>query len=496
MGYIDISAVINMSMEFVAVCVLMILLFSCATEKKKTKLEKAYLISVGNMFLVVLIEDIYWGMKVWGFNTIEHPGGFLLVKILLILDYFFCYTNALCFLKYLAAAVQKEQPLDDKNKKIVTVSYNVIFISCLICTLLYASSMWNGWFYKLENNGMFAYTNAYWILLGFSAICPIYDLIFIFLNRKTLGKRRTIYFMIYFLMPFLLMPVDILYSLCLSYISMALELVVIYIGIHVQQRQELLQNEARIARHEVEMINMRVNLMMTQIHPHFLYNTLSSISYLCISDPHEARAAINDFASYLRSNLYSINSDLPILFEMELKHVESYLNIQKRRFMERLQVEYEIKSKDFLIPALTLQPIVENCVHHVVETRFEPTLIQIITRETEDTFEILVKDDGPGFKTEQSKKEDRPHVGIKSTRIRLKEMVDGNLTISSEYGKGTTVTITIPKKKSEDQKKRKNDLDLSEQNYLNACHKTENGKNSRKAMRKHLDVLRDYIGCL
>ena len=135
----------------------------------------------------------------------------------------------------------------------------------------------------------------------------------------------------------------------------------------------------------------------------------------------------------------------PIMFETELEHVENYLKIQKRRFPQRINVEYEIKAKAFRLPALTLQPIVENAVRHGVEKSLELTTIRIASEETGNAYLITVADDGPGFDAEEKPSDDRPRIGIASVKSRLANLVGGSLKIESEKGVGTTVTIIIPK---------------------------------------------------
>ena len=135
----------------------------------------------------------------------------------------------------------------------------------------------------------------------------------------------------------------------------------------------------------------------------------------------------------------------PILFETELEHVENYLKIQKRRFPQRLCVEYDIQVMDFRIPALALQPIVENAVKHGVEKRLEPTTIRIATDENDNAWLIIVSDNGPGFDINEKPNDERIHIGIASTKSRLATLVGGRLETKSEKGVGTTVTIIIPK---------------------------------------------------
>ncbi len=206
--------------------------------------------------------------------------------------------------------------------------------------------------------------------------------------------------------------------------------------------------EKKISEQEAELMESRVAIMLSQIQPHFLYNSLTSISYLCGKDPAAAKHAINDFADYLRGNMDSLKQKTPVPFEMELKHVQIYLSLEKMRFEEELQIEYDIKVKEFRIPSLTMQPLVENAVKHGVGKSPDGGKVVISTREKENCYEVIVEDNGVGFDVNKIQEDGKTHIGIANVRSRLWEMSRATLDIVSAEGKGTTATITIPKNKS------------------------------------------------
>ena len=114
--------------------------------------------------------------------------------------------------------------------------------------------------------------------------------------------------------------------------------------------------------------DQKTQMMLSQIQPHFLYNALSAISAIP-NTPEETREALSKFGKYLRGNLNSISASKPIPFEQELMHVETYLELEKMRFGEKLNIQYVIREKDFMIPSLSLQMFVENAVKHGVTQR-------------------------------------------------------------------------------------------------------------------------------
>jgi LytS/YehU family sensor histidine kinase len=131
--------------------------------------------------------------------------------------------------------------------------------------------------------------------------------------------------------------------------------------------------------------------------PHFIYNTMTSIYYLCEQNPKKAMETIDNFTNYLRKNFSAIAKNGTIPFRDELEHVRAYLAIEKVRFEGKLFVEFDTPHTNFRIPPLTLQPIIENSIKYGVDPELEPLYITVQTNETDNGSEIIVIDNGPGF---------------------------------------------------------------------------------------------------
>ena len=187
----------------------------------------------------------------------------------------------------------------------------------------------------------------------------------------------------------------------------------------------------------------RISTMMSQIRPHFIYNTLGSIEQLCKLDPPKAGELVHNFAKYLRGNFGELDNPKPILMSREMEHVRHYISIENVRFPD-MTFTFEMDSDDFHIPALTIQPIVENAIKHGLMKLPMGGTIHVVSYETDNDYCISVEDDGIGFDTSELT-DDRKHVGLRNIRERLKVMVNGTLEIESEIGVGTKVIITIPK---------------------------------------------------
>lgn len=188
-------------------------------------------------------------------------------------------------------------------------------------------------------------------------------------------------------------------------------------------------------------------LTASRIQPHFLCNSLGAIQYLCLCDSNAAAASAEKLSCYLRENLNFTTQDDLIPFTKELEHTKYYLDMEQMRFEASLEVIYDVTCTDFSLPALTLQPLVENAVHHGArQTAQETGRVTIATREYPDRFEITVSDNGPGLPPDAFEKNDgRSHVGISGVRDHLRAVCNGTLQIESAEGEGTTATIMIPK---------------------------------------------------
>ena len=192
-----------------------------------------------------------------------------------------------------------------------------------------------------------------------------------------------------------------------------------------------------------QLTESRISTMMSQIRPHFIYNTLGSIEQLCNIDPPKAGELVHNFAKYLRGNFGELDNPKPILMSQEMEHVRHYISIENVRFPD-MTFSFEMKSDDFHIPALTVQPIVENAIKHGLMKLQKGGTIHVVSYETDSHYCVRVEDDGVGFDTSKLLDE-KKHIGIRNIRDRLKVMVGGRLEIESTEGVGTKVLIMIPK---------------------------------------------------
>ena len=215
----------------------------------------------------------------------------------------------------------------------------------------------------------------------------------------------------------------------------------------IQETKKSKGKEAQIIENEETIGELQTRIALSQIKPHFLYNALNSVYVLCGRDVNEARNAISLLSDYLRSNMSSIDSKLPVPFSKEIEMVENYLAIEKIRFPEELNYSIVTPVTNFSLPALTIQPLVENAVRHGIKPLDEDGIITITTRETDQAYIVSIMDNGVGFDVNSSDHQGgtSEHIGIRNVRERLKRLSSGELVIRSEPGLGTEAVIRIPK---------------------------------------------------
>lgn len=218
----------------------------------------------------------------------------------------------------------------------------------------------------------------------------------------------------------------------------AIAFLLYYLMVHVEISQQL--NDEK----DLKLREQRLSMMLSQIQPHFLYNTLNTIAALCLVEPKLAEETTIKFSKYLRENMHSMGKSDTHPFVQELEHIKIYLEIEKLRFGDRLKVEYDICSTDFDVPVLTLQPIVENAVKHGICKRIEGGIVRIESRKEGRDHIITISDNGDGFALESTINDGKEHVGIHNAQERLKSTLNADMKIDSWVGIGTKVTITIP----------------------------------------------------
>ncbi|MDQ3817054.1 MAG: histidine kinase [Acidobacteriota bacterium] len=210
-----------------------------------------------------------------------------------------------------------------------------------------------------------------------------------------------------------------------------------------RSRQE---SELTASQLETKLARAQLDALRMQLHPHFLFNTLNSISVLMLKDVRQARRMLGRLSDLLRATLKESNSHEVPLRE-ELRFLRSYLEIEQTRYSDRLQVSMLIDpaALEALVPTLILQPIVENAIRHGIARRAEPGLVEIYAERSGATLCLRVRDNGAGLGSDFLV-EDQHRVGLSNTRARLVRLYGDlhSFELAEAPGGGVVVTISLP----------------------------------------------------
>jgi sensor histidine kinase YesM len=189
----------------------------------------------------------------------------------------------------------------------------------------------------------------------------------------------------------------------------------------------------------------RLDALISQINPHFLFNALNTVGVLIDENPDEARRLTVKLANIFRQTLQASEREVVSLQE-ELRFIQDYLEIEKARFGERLQVEETVDVRNAAIPCFTLQPLIENAVKHGAAPKIGTTTIRIAVRQVNGHLSIQVSDDGMGMTQESLKHMLERGYGLKNLIDRLNIHYASGFTwhVESEFEKGTTVSLELP----------------------------------------------------
>ena len=368
----------------------------------------------------------------WSFEGYTRPWFPVALRVGVVLFYFCSGPLLLSFVGYIL------ETLETKTR-VSRMFWYLPLVLCVLQMLFSVLSIWTGMYFTLTSEN--TYLRGSWFPVSQLIPFTIFALggIMMIVYRRSLVRRDTLFLLSHIFLPFFAMVIQILnYGISLLNASITIALLLVFI--YIQSAREL-----RMEHQEKELAEARIDIMLSQIQPHFLYNSLTAIRRLCDSNPVQAKATIRDFSQFLRGNMNALTSKAPIPFAQERIHTEAYLHLELQRAQDRLKVVYDITVQDFTIPPLTVQPLVENAVRHGVLRREEGGTVTISTAETDESYLVIVRDDGVGFQPEVPEPKEQVKIGLNNVHKRLADICNGSLQVESAPESGTMVTITIPK---------------------------------------------------
>lgn len=209
----------------------------------------------------------------------------------------------------------------------------------------------------------------------------------------------------------------------------------------IRKSHELDMLQTQLVEKKLALEQSKNAVLMAQIQPHFINNSLMALRSRCRDYP-EIYRSLTQFSKYLRSHFEAIGDTKMISFEREMENVEAYLDLERENYGDRLRVEYNIECDDFLVPALSVQPLVENAVRHGVGTYENGGTLYIKTFRQNGTVCIEITDSSSGMSSMTEQQKSRKGIGIDNVRSRLQTLNIGDLEITrSKHGMTARLTI-------------------------------------------------------
>ncbi|MDD6485041.1 MAG: histidine kinase [Clostridiales bacterium] len=375
-------------------------------------------------FTVLLITNILMQLGeagMWFFSGT--PENIVLLNISAMMSMVFSYVLISAYAHCLTEFVCE-------RKKVSFVPNYIILAICSIYILLSVISLFNGMFFSFDENGRFVNGPMYGLVRAFDLLVIIIGIFWVMCYHKILTLREISFLISFNVLPLLSMTLQRSWEPTPQYMAVTLSLIVMYVLFHGEITRQLADS--------------RISIMLSQIQPHFMHNMLTTIMYMCRTEPEEAEKTVGQFADYLRANMDSLTLKQCIPFETELKHVKTYWSLEEKRFEDKIRAVYDIQENGFMLPSLTIQPIVENAVKHGMRKGKQLT-VTIRTYSDKDNYYVEINDNGRGLDVNTFKNDGKSHIGIKNVQQRLKMMCGGELTVNSVPEQGTDAVIKIPK---------------------------------------------------
>ena len=371
----------------------------------------------------------------WGYRGDSGMTAFYMVRISNFLVFFLSDLLLFLFHGYVCCCLF-DQNEEKHPPKIRIHTVRLIAMAGMLIVIL---SQFTHWYYYIDAGNLYHRNSGYLLSLAIPFLGLLLDLTLLIQYRKNIGTDILVSMVSYLGLPIIAVVIQAFYyGISLINIAISISMILMFVVAMIEQNRNL-------ALKQQEATDLRVSIMLSQITPHFIYNTLSAIQGMCETDPAMAEETISEFAGYLRGNLDALSEKEMIPFQQELEHVRCYLAIEKKRFGDRIQVETDIAQQQFRIPALTLQPLVENAVKHGLCRKRGGGTLWIRTRREQNQILVIVQDNGAGFDASQlAELQKCGHVGMRNVESRLQSMCGGSLRVESKIGTGTTVTIVLP----------------------------------------------------
>ncbi len=410
------------------------------TVEKRENIQLGYLLLMNT---VILVFDMF------AVTYNGEPGNVsrMILRVANFGLFFTLYLLEIYFLAYLKAVIVNNGGQFSKSFKYLGILLMVISIVILVF------DQYTHRIYYFDRDNIYHRGESYGLALIPVFACFALILFIVFYYRKYISRLQFFALLVYLSFPVCSAVVMVVTGEVSSIIniSITISLMLMYLFYEIEKNQRMVKQAEDLVEYERVNNQFKNYMLWTQIQPHFIYNNLNVIQFLCKKDPELAAEAVVNLSAFLRSYIdaYDMDVCIPITEEMEI--INHYLYMQKLRYGDRLEVEIAVGCENFSVPPLSIETLVENAVRHGVAKKSEGGRVSIRVYENEDEYLTKVEDNGVGFDSTELEKDDgRNHVGLKNTNSRLKFMINGYLEVESQVGMGCRAIVHVPKGKKDE----------------------------------------------
>jgi len=407
--------------------ILVIVLLRCKNNSENKCVKKIFIVNI-SVLVLSLLSSLLQNGEDQKFSGLMN-GCTVAVSIVLV------YVFQICLMRFLSFYIKT--PKNGSWRSIVSV----VSYTGMASAVLYGA-------YSFLDNGLHSGSQEkyYYLLLPAAFVC-LADVMFPALYFRVRQSGKYLMAVIISLIMLLSVVFNIIFrENIFLYTGMTVTAFNVFICHVYMNEKRKINREKHYLRQKEKMHVIEKKMAVSQLEPHFIFNTLNSIYFLCDIDTESARKAIKEFSDYLRGNIAGLSGDELISFEKELDYVKHYLSLQQICYDDDLIIEYRTNFTDFMIPPFSLQSLVENAVMHGVARKKGYGTIKISSELSDDNIVVTVTDDGTGFDPDEAVKAGKSHIGLSNTAYRLSVLCGASLTVKGEKDRGTKAEIVIPYK--------------------------------------------------
>lgn len=300
-------------------------------------------------------------------------------------------------------------------------------------------------YYSFAADNTLVWERAGFLVYASLLVCALFIIIYFARHFRHLERYDRVCACIYILIPVVAMVCAVVDDgFFVVNVAWAPTLLIMLVSYELQLGKAITRQAMDEAELAEQNRKMERAMLLSQIKPQFIYSTLNNIKYMCKQDK-EAAEALDHFAKYLRGSIDMVDKNTPIPLYQELDTVEHFVYISKLKFHDELRVHYDIRVEHMMLPALSIQSLVEMAINMGITSSKYGSLLTIKIYQEDDNYFVSVFSDEGGFDYDDPMYEKRDNRDIESLRERVQAMCGGSLEVYKSQEEGFNALMIIPK---------------------------------------------------